>query len=301
MSLPKIRHNVFTLPIKELKKTIKYRQFVVAEQKKIFEVRDLGMGETNDVVYDIVDSCTFNELDMDSLPAYLVDYLFLQVFIKSVENKTNSLYECHNLVMKKVKKDEPKNDDFESMFANISGNTDELPDEIKQQFADLNQEQTQDDEPTEKTDLVEDEILTECGSKINVIIPLEKAKIVYPDNFEESKVVEVDSDTKIHLKIPSGKIIGKVAEMEAEEADLELLFTSIDYVENKESGKTYPEKDFSREELKAWVENIPTDASLKLAEFFKNAPHLGLELDITCPSCGFTQHIHLKGIQSFFM
>lgn len=301
MSLPKIRHNVFTLPIKELKKTIKYRQFVVAEQKKIFEVRDLGMGETNDVVYDIVDSCTFNELDMDSLPAYLVDYLFLQVFIKSVENKTNSLYECHNLVMKKVKKDEPKNDDFESMFANISGNTDELPDEIKQQFADLNQEQAQDDEPSEKTDLVEDEILTECGSKINVIIPLEKAKIVYPDNFEESKVVEVDSDTKIHLKIPSGKIIGKVAEMEAEEADLELLFTSIDYVENKESGKTYPEKDFSREELKAWVENIPTDASLKLAEFFKNSPHLGLELDITCPSCGFTQHIHLKGIQSFFM
>lgn len=297
MALPKIRHNVFTLPIKELKKTIKYRQFVVAEQKKIFEVRDLGMGDTNDVVLDIVDSCTFNELDVNKLPAYLIDYIFLQIFIKSVENKTSSLYECHNLVKKKVKKEVLFDDD---QMVNLSGLTADLPDDITQQFADLNKEQDEQKE-AEQAEPVEDEILTECGSKINVIVPLENAKIVYPENFEQSKIIKVDDVTNIHLQIPSAKIIADVAEMSTEQADLELLFTSIEYVDNTETGKSYPETDFSREELKTWVETMPTEASLELAQFFKKAPHLGLEIDITCPSCGFTQHINLKGLQSFFM
>ena len=72
-----------TLPSQETK--IMYRPFLVKEEKILFMALESGdENEMQQATKDILKSVTFNKLDVEQLPTFDVEYIFLQVRAKSV-------------------------------------------------------------------------------------------------------------------------------------------------------------------------------------------------------------------------
>ena len=85
MALPKIDTPTYELEIPSTDEKIKYRPFLVKEEKILLIA--LESGENKDIVQavkTIVDECTFNKLKLGKMPMFDVEYIFLQIRAKSV-------------------------------------------------------------------------------------------------------------------------------------------------------------------------------------------------------------------------
>ncbi len=85
MALPKLNVPTYELVVPSTDKKIKYRPFLVKEEKVLLLAMESG--ENNDIlqaVKSIVDSCTFNKLKVGEMPMFDVEYIFLQVRARSV-------------------------------------------------------------------------------------------------------------------------------------------------------------------------------------------------------------------------
>ena len=80
MALPRIDTPTYQIKLPSTGQTINYRPFLVKEQKIIMMAQ-----ETEDeeqmlrAMSDLVTSCTFNQVDVNNLPMYDVEYLFLRI------------------------------------------------------------------------------------------------------------------------------------------------------------------------------------------------------------------------------
>jgi hypothetical protein len=75
----------YELAVPSTDKKIKYRPFLVKEEKVLLIAMESG--ETKDMlqaVKDIVNECTFNKLKLGEMPMFDVEYIFLQIRSKSV-------------------------------------------------------------------------------------------------------------------------------------------------------------------------------------------------------------------------
>jgi len=85
MALPRIDVPIYELVVPSTDEKIKYRPFLVKEEKLLLIAMESGKNE--DIlrgVKDIVDSCTFNKLKLGNMPMFDVEYVFLQIRSKSV-------------------------------------------------------------------------------------------------------------------------------------------------------------------------------------------------------------------------
>ena len=85
MALPRIDTPTYQTNLPSTGQTIQFRPFLVKEQKIIMMAQ-----ETQDeehmlrAMSDLVSSCTFNQIDVNNLPIYDVEYIFLRIRGKSV-------------------------------------------------------------------------------------------------------------------------------------------------------------------------------------------------------------------------
>jgi len=85
MALPRIDVPTYELEVPSTDEKIKYRPFLVKEEKILLIAMESG--ETKDMlqaVKDIVDECTFNKLKLGDMPMFDVEYVFLNIRAKSV-------------------------------------------------------------------------------------------------------------------------------------------------------------------------------------------------------------------------
>lgn len=85
MTLPKVEHPTYevTLPSKDIK--VKFRPFVVREEKILLIALENSTGENIvRAIKDIVEACTFNVLNIEELPIFDLEYLFLNIRAKSI-------------------------------------------------------------------------------------------------------------------------------------------------------------------------------------------------------------------------
>ena len=85
MALPKLDTPVYTLQLPSTGEDIKYRPFLVKEQKTMMILQE---GDDKKDVYNalttIVKSCTFDSVKVDKLPVFDFEYIFLKIRCKSV-------------------------------------------------------------------------------------------------------------------------------------------------------------------------------------------------------------------------
>ena len=85
MALPKLTTPTYELEIPSTDEKIKYRPFLVKEEKILMMALESKQEkDITQAVKDIVKECTFNKVNIDNMPMFDVEYIFLQVRSKSV-------------------------------------------------------------------------------------------------------------------------------------------------------------------------------------------------------------------------
>jgi hypothetical protein len=85
MALPKLNTPTYELEVPSTDEKIKYRPFLVKEEKILMiAMESKDNAQIVNAVKDIVSECTFNKLDIPSMPMFDVEYIFLNIRAKSV-------------------------------------------------------------------------------------------------------------------------------------------------------------------------------------------------------------------------
>jgi hypothetical protein len=85
MALPKLTTPTYELEVPSTDEKLQYRPFLVKEEKILLIAMESGKGEdVIEAVKQIVESCTFNKLDLTRMPMFDVEYIFLNIRAKSV-------------------------------------------------------------------------------------------------------------------------------------------------------------------------------------------------------------------------
>ena len=87
MALPKLNTQTYELEVPSTDEKIKYRPFLVKEEKILLQAQEGGEVEMMDAVADVVTSCTFGKLDVNKLPSFDLEYIFLKIRSKAVGEK----------------------------------------------------------------------------------------------------------------------------------------------------------------------------------------------------------------------
>jgi hypothetical protein len=99
MALPKIDVPVYETKLISSGKTIKYRPFLVKEQKLfLMAAQAADEKETIDVVKQVLNNCIITDIDVDDLPTFDLEHLFMQLRARSVGEVVNLKYNCNNTV-----------------------------------------------------------------------------------------------------------------------------------------------------------------------------------------------------------
>ena len=85
MALPKLNTPTYELEIPSTDDKVKYRPFLVKEEKILMiAMESKDNAQIINAVKDIVKSCTFEKVDMSSMPMFDMEYIFLNIRAKSV-------------------------------------------------------------------------------------------------------------------------------------------------------------------------------------------------------------------------
>ena len=97
--LPKIDTPVYETKLISSGKKVKFRPFLVKEQKLLlmaFESNDTK--ETINIVKQILNNCLLTKVDIDELPSFDIENLFLQLRARSVGETISLKYNCNNII-----------------------------------------------------------------------------------------------------------------------------------------------------------------------------------------------------------
>jgi hypothetical protein len=85
MALPILEVPIYELKLPSSGKKIKYRSFLVKEEKILMIANETGeIEDQKRAIGQIITNCTFGELDYEEMPTFDVEYLFINIRAKSV-------------------------------------------------------------------------------------------------------------------------------------------------------------------------------------------------------------------------
>lgn len=97
--LPKIDVPIYNVQLPLTKKKIRYRPFLVKEEKLLMmamESEDIKGVTTT--IKQIANNCILDEIDVDDLPVLDLEFLFLQLRARSVNEIVEMNYKCNNTI-----------------------------------------------------------------------------------------------------------------------------------------------------------------------------------------------------------
>lgn len=101
MSLPQIVTPEYTIQLQSIKDPVRFRPYTIKEEKIFLMAKESDdPKEIESSVQQILRNCTFNKIAVEKLPSFDVEYLFLQLRSKSVNNVVALNYRCENMVEK---------------------------------------------------------------------------------------------------------------------------------------------------------------------------------------------------------
>lgn len=95
MPLPTMSTPTYELTVPSTKQKIKYRPFLVKEEKALMLAQQSENQLTMiDTLKSIIKECTFGKLDVDKLAIFDIEYIFVQLRAKSVGEISELIYSC---------------------------------------------------------------------------------------------------------------------------------------------------------------------------------------------------------------
>ena len=95
MALPEIATPTYTLTIPSTKKKVKYRPFLVKEQKiLILAMENEDQEQILDAITNTIKACLITKIDMTTLALFDIEYLFLQIRARSISEEIEMRVTC---------------------------------------------------------------------------------------------------------------------------------------------------------------------------------------------------------------
>ena len=95
MALPKLASSKYELTLPSTGEKVEYRPFLVKEEKILLVAQGTGNeADQINAVVEIIDACTFNKLNVNELPFFDIEYIFLQLRAKSVGEVSHLTVTC---------------------------------------------------------------------------------------------------------------------------------------------------------------------------------------------------------------
>ena len=99
MPIPKIDLPTYKLRLESLGKEITFRPFVVKEEKILMMALESQEYQTSlAAIKQILNNCVLDDIDVESLPIFEIEYLFLNLRARSIGEKVTLEYVCENVV-----------------------------------------------------------------------------------------------------------------------------------------------------------------------------------------------------------
>jgi hypothetical protein len=97
--LPKLDIPTYEVKLISTGKTVRFRPFLVKEQKLFLMAAESDDAkETVNVIRQVLKNCILDEIDVDGLPTFDLEYLFMHLRARSVEEVVDLKYKCNNNV-----------------------------------------------------------------------------------------------------------------------------------------------------------------------------------------------------------
>ena len=128
MALPVLNNPTYELVLPSSGKKVKYRPFLVKEQKILMMAQESkNDDEIANAMSNLIQSCTFGKIDVETSPMFDFEYIFLMLRSKSVGNTIELNLEHHCGQTNKVEIDV---DDIQVVFSDDHTDKIQLSDEI---------------------------------------------------------------------------------------------------------------------------------------------------------------------------
>ena len=118
--LPKIDVPIYNVKLLSNGKNLRFRPFTVKEEK-LFLMANEGEDLDNvvDTIKQILNNCILDDFDVNSLPLFDIEHLFLNIRARSISEVVNLKYKCNNNVIDEESKEEKKCNNIVEIDLNI--------------------------------------------------------------------------------------------------------------------------------------------------------------------------------------
>lgn len=241
MALPKIQTPTYELKLPSNGKEILVRPFLVKEEKLL-----LMAAESKDeeeiirTTKQVINNCLVSgEVDVDKLPFFDIDYLFIALRAKSIGENLDLKFNCQAM--------QP------------DGNV--------------------------------------CGNAFDAKIDISNVELLKKDDVE--KDINLSPSLRVKMKYPTYALMKSISMDDIPiERKIVVIANCIDQIIEKD--KVYTQKDFTKKEVKSFVEGMTQDQFKKLEYFVDNFPTFVINSKAKCANCGFEHSIRYDDFTSFF-
>jgi hypothetical protein len=242
MTLPKIDVPTYWVTIPSTQKEIKVRPFSVKEEKLLLmaaESKDVHM--IVDTVKQVINNCVIegDAFDMEKLPFFDVDFLFIFLRAKSIGETVELNLTCNN---------------------EVDGH--------------------------------------KCGNVIPVSLDIANATIKRDESID--KDIRLDKNTGVIMKYPPYSLMKELESTGELDQKTEIITSSIDYIYDTKGSIYRIGPDFTKKEMKDFVESLTEVQYKKLERFVDNFPVFVVKLEEKCGKCGFEHKIDYTDFYDFF-
>ena len=142
------------------------------------------------------------------------------------------------------------------------------------------------------------QVLCEDDGETYVPIEIDLETIEVEFQEDHTTKIELTDEIGIEMGYPTFEFLN----FKADETEVNQLFDIIgSSIERVYEGETVYEKaDFSKKDLKVFLESLTSEQFLKVQKFFETMPRLRHKLEVTNPKTKKVNEITLEGLQAFF-
>jgi hypothetical protein len=128
MALPKLTVKQYTLLLPSTGEKVIYRPFTVKEEKILLQSIDEDDESQVRALRQVINNCLISDLDVDKLPMFDLDYIWIKLRSKSVQEIVSIPFECLNKLPEgETRKDDEGNEvDYCGTVVNVAINLDAI-------------------------------------------------------------------------------------------------------------------------------------------------------------------------------
>lgn len=271
MPLPNLEQIIphFDITIPSSKTTIQFRPFLVKEEKLLLIAMESEDEKSMiDAIVQVVGACALSPLKVEDLANFDLEYIFLQLRARSVDNTVELNFRCHNKI--EVTHEEAAKREGRKFNPEAASNQLVNP-------------------------------MVDCDNVVRIKINLDDVNVNFPEDHQ--KQIFLTDTLGVNMRYPNFKMakqLLRTRESKDKKDNINDALTAIALCVESVFDNESVFSNFSPKEIQDWIEKLTQAQFIKLQNFFESIPKLAHDTTFRCPKCSYEEPLHIEGLPSFF-